>query len=29
MNALTELPSIKRGPRHYELRQDVEDFLYR
>jgi 3-phenylpropionate/cinnamic acid dioxygenase small subunit len=29
MNALAELPSIKRGPRYYQLRQDVEDFLYR
>jgi 3-phenylpropionate/cinnamic acid dioxygenase small subunit len=29
MNALAEPPPIKRGPRYYELKQDVEDFLYR
>lgn len=29
MNALAELPAIGRDRRYYELRQDVEDFLYR
>lgn len=29
MNALAELPSLKRDRRYYELKSDVEDFLYR
>jgi 3-phenylpropionate/cinnamic acid dioxygenase small subunit len=29
MNAIAELPAIGRGRSYYELRQDVEDFLYR
>jgi len=28
MNALIGLPAVKRGPLYYELKQDVEDFLY-
>jgi 3-phenylpropionate/cinnamic acid dioxygenase small subunit len=29
MNALAELPSLQREPRYYQLKSDVEDFLYR
>jgi 3-phenylpropionate/cinnamic acid dioxygenase small subunit len=29
MNTRPQLPSIKRVPQYYELKQDVEDFLYR
>jgi 3-phenylpropionate/cinnamic acid dioxygenase small subunit len=29
MNALAGLPAINRGSRYYELRSDVEDFLFR
>jgi 3-phenylpropionate/cinnamic acid dioxygenase small subunit len=29
MNAPVELPPLKRGPHYFELKQEVEDFLYR
>jgi 3-phenylpropionate/cinnamic acid dioxygenase small subunit len=29
MDAVTELPLLKRGPEYFSLKMDVEDFLYR